>query len=646
MIENINRRLKLVGKNLWKVLPIILFFLVLFYGVIFFFGTKYLLLVSVATTVFKVNYQKYSRPREILAIVAEQMLMCILAFAATLNLPLCVLMNAIVPFFLVLLRSTRFKQRGYFGNAMGFVFLQLRPVGWAGFESQVKAYAFILIYLAAALLIAVIVRGRNREYQAVREGFKAAAERFRSLSKGVRIKGISLQMASIQNRFHAGTAEGQGAGRDGSSPYIFALLFQRTAYFIINYLQDKDAFNEADKSLFVKMADYLDDVGVSLNSQDNEALIQRAGELLNETDDASEQFQSYTRDFLHLLVMGLKRITSKNSKTGRYTLDWRRFLREKRERLRPNQFEMRFALRLSIVLSVSFLFCRLVDVSHSYWVPLNAFFLVQPMYEESTRRLKNRVIGTILGSVVVHFSLMYLQGTTAHFALATVMVSFMYSFVPGSVLQVLFSTGFALTLAALTLASTTAIELRIVYVIVAVILVLLANRFCFPTSLFGQFRFNVWEMMHMQNNYLDFLLVCCRRKINYEIMGDALSQFNLTYGQAMEYLAKDTDGNMTNYRGLLNVLWRMVSEVEQMVFYLTTEEINSKEKEGMRSFVALMKEALKPEDGFGKPYECEELSPYLEHLIVKYQNNVKKLKEMYRDYPELKEMAVKGMESN
>lgn len=638
------KRLKVLGCNIWKAVPVILFFIILFYGVIFFLGTQYLLLVSVATTVFKVNFQKPLRFREILSIVAEQMLMCILAFVATLNLPFSILLNAIVPFFLVVMRSTRFNQRGYFGNAMGFVFLQLRPVGWAGFEPQVKSYALILVYLMVALFVAVLVRGKRREHQAVKEGFKIAAGRFRSLSAGIRIRGISTQMAGIQNSFH-GTPEGTGIGGNRSTPYIFALLFQRTAYFILDYMQMKDAFSEADKILFVKMADYLDEVSLGLNSQDNEVLIQKAGELLNETDEASERFQSYTRDFLHLLVMGLKLITAKRFKAGRYGLDWRRFWKEKRDRLRPEQFEMRFALRLSIVLTVSFLICRLVDVSHSYWVPLNAFLLVQPMYEESTKRLKNRVIGTILGSVVVHFAMMYLHGTTEHFALATVMVSFMYSFVPGSVPQALFSTGFALTLASLTLTSTTAIELRIMYVIVAVVLVLLANRFCFPTSMFGQFRFNVMEVMHMQNNYLNFLLIGSQRTIDYGVLSDALAQFNLTYGQAMEYLSKSVDDKMESYRGMLNVLWKMVSEVEQMVFYMTTEEVSIGEKESIKGFVSYMKDVLKPHDNALASFGSAEISPYLEHLMVKYQDNVKKLQEMYKAYPELKEMAVHGMDS-
>lgn len=638
-----NKRLKLFGCNMKKAVPVILFFVILFYGVILLFGTKYLLMVSVATTVFKVNYQKCSHLREILSIAVEQMLMCILAFAATLNLPLSILLNAVVPFFLVVLRSTRFNQRGYFGNAMGFVFLQLRPVGWTGIKSQVGVYACMLIYLAAALFVAVLVRGKRREYQAIREGLQIAADRLRSLSVGVRIKGISLQMASVQNSFHVGATGGQGAGGSGSTPYIFALLFQRTAYFILDYMQAENAFGEGDKGLFAKVADYLEEVKRSLNSQDNEALIQRAGELLNETDESSEELQYYTRDFLHLLVIGLQLITTKSSKAGRYALDWKRFLREKRERMRPEQFEMRFALRLSIVLTVSFLICRLVDVSHSYWVPLNAFFLVQPMYEESTKRLKNRVMGTILGSVVVHFAMMYLQGTTAHFILATIMISFMYSFVPGSVPQALFSTGFALTLASLTLASTTAIELRIMYVIVAVVLVLLANRFCFPTSLFGQFRFNVQEVMHMQNIYLNFLLIGSRRTIDYEILGDALAQFNMAYGQAMEYLAKNADGTMESYRGLLNVLWRMVSEVEQMVFYMTTEDVSVEEKESIKDFVSDMKAALKPKDHAKGPFGGGEFNPYLEHLMVKYQTNVKKLQEMYGAHPELWEMAASAM---
>ena len=641
MFVKSKKYLKRFGSDLWNALPVILFFLVLFYCVIFLFGTSYLLLVSVCTTIFKVNYQKRFTLKGILIIIAEQLLMCVLAFLATRNLPLCIILNAMVPFILVVLRTTRFNQKGYFVNAMGFVFLQLRPVSFAGFGKQILVYAILLIFLAAALGIVTVLKGKHREYLAVREGFGIAAKRFRSLASGERIKDISLQMASVQNSFHAGAAASQHPDTNGSIPYIFALLFQRTAYFILDYLQLEEKFSNADVRLFGKMADYMEEIKISLNSKDNEALIQRAGELSNETDDVSERLQTYMGNFLHLLVMALTLITSKEQKTVHYTANWKRFWKEKKARLRPEQFEMRFALRLSLVLSLSFLICRLLDISHSYWLPLNAFLLVQPMYEESTRRLKNRVIGTFLGSTFVFFVLMNLNGMTAHFILAAVMVSFMYSFVPGSILQVFFSTGFALTLTTLSLNSTTAVELRLIYVITAVVFVLLANRFCFPTSLYGQFRFNLREVIHMEYSYLDFLNIGSLRPIDYEIMSDALAQFNLTYGQAMEYLTKHPSAEMECYRSLLNTLWRMVSEIEQMVFYVTTENTGPKEREMVQKFVRQMKDALKPHSTWKTETEVKGCNPYLERLMTKYIVNVEKMQEMYNRFPDLEGLFAK-----
>lgn len=41
-----------------------------------------------------------------------------------------------------------------------------------------------------------------------------------------------------------------------------------------------------------------------------------------------------------------------------------------------------------------------VNVTHAYWIPLNAFLLLQPDYEESAHRMKTRPIGTIIGCCV------------------------------------------------------------------------------------------------------------------------------------------------------------------------------------------------------------------------------------------------------
>lgn len=633
-------------KKFWidfrKAVPTILFFLVSFYGVIFFFGTQYLLLVSVVTTTFKLNFQKHFCWRVMLSLGAEQIAVCILAFAASRNLVLCLLMNGIVPFLLVFLRTTRFNQRGYFVNAMVFVFLQLRPIKASQFLPQIGVYMCLLaLFIVSAGVRSFFYEKRN-EYAEVRRGLGTISEWFSAISKGKQLKETSVEMSVVQSRFYAGTGMNRGTAKGTvSAPYLFMLLFQRTAYFVLDYLQNHHDISEADREVFEKMAGYLNRVKEGLNSSDNETMIQEAGELLGEIDDVSERFTVYLRNFLHQLAMALQLVTIESEKKVYRGIKWSRYIREKKARMHPEQFEMRFAFRLSLVLMVSFGVSRCLNITHSYWLPLNAFLLVQPMYEDSTRRLKNRIIGTLAGSAVIFLILQHMTSTTGHFLLAAVMISFMYSFVPGSIPQVTFSTGFALTLTSLSLDNTTAIELRIIYVLAAVVLVLAANKFCFPTSMYGQFKFNIREMIHMQKDYLEFLTISCQRQIDYVLMGDALAQFNLTYGQAMEYIMKNKNEESEEYRELLNVLWRMVAEIEQMIFYVTAEHVEKGELEEIEQFSADMQRELRKAGGLAaeetdvRKESCEE-KIVIERLMWKYKTNMRQLEKICEKNPSLR----------
>src|SRR5699024_9246769 len=57
---------------------------------------------------------------------------------------------------------------------------------------------------------------------------------------------------------------------------------------------------------------------------------------------------------------------------------------------RLDSFETRFALRMSVVLLVSFAYTMLSQADHGYWLPMNAFLLLRPMYEDSKYRMKTR----------------------------------------------------------------------------------------------------------------------------------------------------------------------------------------------------------------------------------------------------------------
>ena len=111
-------------------LPIILFFLYLFYSVILIFGISHVILVSVVTILFKMNYRRYMTARQLMGLAGTQLLMALLSFLATLNLPLCIILNLTVPFLLVFLQSSQFNQLGYYTGV--FYVPAAAPGGMAG----------------------------------------------------------------------------------------------------------------------------------------------------------------------------------------------------------------------------------------------------------------------------------------------------------------------------------------------------------------------------------------------------------------------------------------------------------------------------------------------------------------------------------
>lgn len=652
-------------KKKWDAaLPVILFFLFLFYSVIFLFGTRYSIMVSFLTTAFQIRRQKKFTMRGICGLVLEMFLLCILAFFATLNIPLCMLLNFVVPFLLVYLQTTQFNQKGYFTYAMAFVFLQLVPIGWSGILPLLGVMLYSLTVLSAALTLYSFIHRRPQDYRAARKGMDLLARQFRSIANGGRDMRMQKEIIEIQSSLHKLAYDGcqlafemQG---ESKLHYMFALLFQRSAYFISNFDEECGQYRKEYEGILCRLADYMDRVHRSFNKVDNEELIQEATNLLNEAgkDQADAFFYIFFRNFLHLLVLILD-VAARNEKPA-FSTSWRNpkgchIIQKYRQKLHLDAFEVRFALRLSIVIMVSFLISRLTNINHSYWIPLNAFLMIQPMYEDSAYRVKNRLIGTFLGCMLVFFTVSYLPGIVWHFLFATVMVTLMYCTTPGTRIQAVFSTSFALFMASITMNRAAAVELRIGYLVLAVVLVLLVNRFFFPTSLKGQFRGNVRELFRIQNSYLSILDISTQRVIDYGVTSEALTHFYLVADQVKQYLTQPVEAiNVDFYRKMLDIMWKMSAEAEQMIFIVQSGEIDEPKRVVLHGYIKQLQISFQDlqhinwHDQKKSASSIEEIpefpleEAYLTHLMMKYVENAKGLFQLEETKPDAVRYYVHG----
>ena len=96
--KKIEKQLLLIWKKFSAAFPVICFFLCLFFGVVNIFGSQYVMIVSLVTVLFQVNHKKRNTLKSLLGVSALQLMLCFLAYIATLNFPLSMLLNLTVPF--------------------------------------------------------------------------------------------------------------------------------------------------------------------------------------------------------------------------------------------------------------------------------------------------------------------------------------------------------------------------------------------------------------------------------------------------------------------------------------------------------------------------------------------------------------------
>lgn len=294
--------------------------------------------------------------------------------------------------------------------------------------------------------------------------------------------------------------------------------------------------------------------------------------------DADGRLRIFFRSFLHMLILIFRYITTEDTIGARWNkICWAELSVHIKRICSLESLEMRFALRFSIIMTAGCAVNAFVNVTHAYWIPLNAFLLLQPDYEESAHRMKTRPIGTIIGCCVEYLVYPLLPGIGWKLLFAVAMLCLMYCATPGTWNHPIFSTCYALTLASMTMNETLAIELRVVYLLLAVLLVFVVNRFFFPTRRETQFRCNIKELLRLHNSYWELIKESMTHHTDISVSSEILSLFHMTYEQAVDYIKKPGIPFDPEYcRQVMLTLWHMFSELEQIEYLLQTNSIDRK----------------------------------------------------------------------
>lgn len=255
-------------------LPDILFFLFLFYAILVLFGVQYVIVVSFITLLYKIRRKRKQTPRRLLIMFLVQMALSVLAFLASHSLVACVLLNITVPFLLVFLQSSQFNQKGYMASAMGFVFLQLRPIPYTDFMTYLLVMAGSLGFAVCCLLISSYGHRRQDDYALARKGIALLRQQLDAcLNQNAALMQWE-ELANIQRMLYKQAYQSRGftyiATKEGRLRYLFALLLQRSSYFLEN-IDQVHVCSEQQQVLLQRFVQFLKHAD-TFNCTDNTAL--------------------------------------------------------------------------------------------------------------------------------------------------------------------------------------------------------------------------------------------------------------------------------------------------------------------------------------------------------------------------------------
>lgn len=609
-MEKIKNKLFDIRRKWMEAFPTIFVSLFLFLTVLKFFGISEVIIVSFLTLTFRVRSKQGFNLRELLKCYLIQLIIFAAAFAAVQNLILCISLNLLIPFAVVYMLTDKFNPKAYFVYGMEFVFLQLRPFTAQQIPNRLFALLYSYTFITLALFFYAQIIKKRRHYGTVRKGMHHMAVQLEKLADGkyeqADASALMQMIYHLNQVIYSSRNYNYLATGYGTVNYYFIIIFQRFLYLTKKLAGSSMSVSEQNKSYLLKVSKSFYAVEKQINQTDNTALIAQIKVLIQDEGLDSPRLNEGMKEILELLCYALWKITdvSKNKAEKAWKIPpVSHKLKGIRVQFCLSQFHMRYALRLALVLCISFTFCRATNLEHSYWYPMSAFLMLMPYAEESTMKMNNRMIGTIAGLSITYFLTQLFQTLPAHIVIILIMTCLMYYASVTSWTMTMYSTCYGMALTTLSLPRGEAIELRFIYVLAAVITVLLANRFVLPNTAKAEFLKDINALIDIDQALVRE--VKKGRRGDQNLLRDLYIRYNLSAEEIKTYINQHLDKDEQKfYQQLLPINRQLISEIEQINSYMLKYDLSPKDSFIIEKVLENMEQAL---EELRKSYTGKEL---------------------------------------
>lgn len=136
--------------------------------------------------------------------------------------------------------------------------------------------------------------------------------------------------------------------------------------------------------------------------------------------------------------------------------------------------EFQYAVKIALGIGIAMLISDILHLQKGLWIAATVFSIMQPDFQQSKIRVKQRIIGTLLG--IAGFVILFVMFPSHYSSIVAIALSYMYMFVVEYQIQMIFVTINALSASMIMFDYTTSIPMRLCFLAIGICIALLIGR--------------------------------------------------------------------------------------------------------------------------------------------------------------------------
>lgn len=264
-----------------------------------------------------------------------------------------------------------------------------------------------------------------------------------------------------------------------------------------------------------------------------------------------------------------------------------RFHNRLKRNINMESLKLRFSLRIAIVLTLSLFIVSYFKYPKLFWIPITVIAVAQPFYEDTILKVWVRFQGTIVASIILVIIFNLNIGYDTKIIIGAISVIITLGFIQDDKM-IIFATICSVLFASLSMEGYSPIIYRVVYIVIALIIAMTANRYLFPYKIEDAIENHINKLIDIDKNLFKAIIGNLLKEDNLELIRIHVTHIHLIEDKLEFYNTKYKNEGVNGF-----IKFNMIF-VDSLLALLVNYKIIDKymEKENIKNINSHMEEML------------------------------------------------------